>query len=185
MLKAAAHICANHMRPVSERWAKFGRKRSWQEHTPKGGVCLSSFVIVRKGDSVLMGIPKASKAWPEKGGYPKFAAKRLEKNRSWLLPSTPLLMEESPDEAANRVVHEWAGLEGQPRFTGIQSHTHDSGRVEGYNHWDICFLYEMKANALPDKKAWWSEVRFIPISEVRKLKIGRGHRDVLEMAGYI
>ena len=111
------------MRPVDVRWARIGsRNPSWMTHTPRAGLCLSVFIVARKGDSILLGRPRAHDAWPEKGGFPKRNAAEIEKEGAWLLPATHLLMEESPDHAASRVAHEWAGLKGKPRFVMVQSH---------------------------------------------------------------
>jgi len=182
------------MRPVSVRWARIGpRTPSWMTHTPKAGLCLSVFIVARKGDSILLGRPKAHDAWPEKGGYPKKQAAEIGKENAWLLPATHLLMEEPPDHAARRIAHQWAGLKGTPRFVMVQSHvrpqTHGhpgykrSGRQ--LQHWDICFVYEMRTKQLPKVKAWWAEMRLLPTAKVRKTKLARGHRDVLKKAGYL
>ena len=95
-------------------------------------------------------------------------------------------MEEPPDHAARRITREWAGLEGNPRFLMVQSHIRLGGfwnsKVEG-NHWDICFVYELNAKNEPKAKPWWSETRFVPISNVSRMKLGRGHLDILREAG--
>jgi hypothetical protein len=52
------------------------------------------------------------------------------------------------------------------------------------NHWDLCFVYEVKVLGMPRNRAWWSEYRFVSSPELRTLKIGRGHRDILKEAGY-
>ena len=157
-------------------------------HTHDAGVCLSAFVVARRGRSILVCQPRASDAWPEKGGYPKHLAVKLERERAWLLPATHLLVEESPDHAALRITHQWAGLTGHPRFVMVQSHTRPRSlwntRAKG-KHWDICFVYELTARSVPKPKPWWSEMRFIPVSQVRRMKMGRGHKDVLKEAGYI
>jgi hypothetical protein len=97
-------------------------------------------------------------------------------------------MEESPDQAAKRIAHEWAGIKENPRFAMVQSHLRPlklwNPRLKG-NHWDICFVYELQPKGPVHSKPWWSELRFIPRSEIRTIKIGRGHGDVLEEAGYM
>jgi len=170
------------MVPVSKRWARLGRSDpSMLRHPSNAGVCLSVFVVARRGDSVLLCRPHANDAWPRKGGYPKHLAVQLEKEKAWLLPATHLLMEESPDNAAQRITREWAGLEGNPHFVMIQSHLR---RRRDGNHWDLCFVYELISRRNLKRKPWWSEMRFIPFREVRKMKIGRGHKDILEEAKY-
>lgn len=182
------------MRPVGQRWARIGpRTPSWLTHTPYAGLCLSTFIVARRGSSILVGRPRAHDAWPEKGGFPKHHAAEIEKEGAWLLPATHLLMEEAPDKAARRIAHEWAGLKGKPRFVMAQSHLrpHRPGNP-GYRlsrgrfrHWDICFVYEMRAQWIPRIRPWWVEMRFIPRTKLRKLKLARGHRDILKGAGYL
>ena len=157
-------------------------------HTHDAGVCLSAFIVARKGNSILVGRPRGGNAWPEKGGYPKDLAVKLEKERAWLLPATHLLVEESPDHAARRIAGQWVGLLGRPRFVMVQSHIRPHSlwnpRAKG-KHWDICFVYELAARSVPKRKPWWSEMRFVPLSKVRGIKMGRGHKDVLKDANYI
>ena len=179
--------------PVNKRWARIGpRDTSWLRHVPTEGLCLSTFVIIRKGESILLGRPRANSYWPEKGGYPLRPAAELEKSRSWLVPATHLLMEETPDHAARRIANQWAGVKGTPKFVTLQSHLRASkGRRTqpkwrtGSNHWDICFIYELKTRTLPKPKPWWAESRFFSRSEIRGTRFGRGHKDVLKAAGYI
>jgi ADP-ribose pyrophosphatase YjhB (NUDIX family) len=177
------------MRPVTERWARLGKwNPSMLVHTSDAGVCLSAFVVARRGNSVLVCRPRGSDAWPKKGDYPKHLAVKLELEGAWLMPATHLLMEESPDNAAQRIAREWVGLVGRPRFVMVQSHTrpHSLWRrnAEG-KHWDICFVYELAVRGIPKTRPWWSEMRIVPFSQVRRMKMGRGHKDILKAAGYI
>lgn len=179
--------------PVAERWARIGpRDPSWLMHVPKAGLCLSTFVIIRKGKAILVGRPHANASWPEKGGYPLRPAAELEKRGSWLLPATHLLMEETPDHAARRIANQWAGVRGRPKFVTLQSHIRPSrerkNRSKGdilRNHWDICFVYELKTRTNPKPRPWWAEIRFVPRSGMRRIAFGRGHKDVLSAAGYV
>lgn len=182
------------MQTVSKRWARIGpRNPAWMTHTPPAGLCISTFIVARKRGSILLGRPREHDAWPEKGGYPKRPAAEIGKKGAWLLPATHLLMEESPDHAARRIAHEWAGLPGTPRFIMAQSHVrpqtlvHPGHKRSGrpLRHWDICFVYELRARQLPKTKPWWSEMRYLPPARIRKLKLARGHRDILEKAGYL
>jgi len=178
-------------RPVTERWARIGpRDSSWLIHVPRAGLCLSAFVVIRKKGSILLGRPHTHESWPEKGGFPKRHATRLERERSWLLPATHLLMEEAPDRAAQRITNQWAGMRGVPKFVMVQSHLRPSeyARKSGHvklNHWDICFVYELNTRTNPKPKPWWSETRFFLPSEIRRMKLGRGHKDVLKASGYL
>ena len=93
--------------PVAQRWARIGpRDPSWLIHIPQAGLCLSAFVVIRKGNKILLGRPHAHNAWPENGGFPKRHAGEIERKGSWLLPATHLLMEEKPDHAAKRIANQ-------------------------------------------------------------------------------
>jgi len=175
--------------PVSKRWARLGPDNpSRLIHSLETSMCLSTFIVARRRDCILLGLPRGHDAWPEKGGYSKWQALELEKEGAWLLPATHLLMEESPDRAAKRIAHEWAGLKGNPRFVMVQSHLRPlrlwNPKLKG-NHWDICFVYELHPRGPIRLKPWWSEMRFVPLSEIRSMNLGRGHRDVLEEARYL
>lgn len=175
--------------PVTKRWARLGRDNaSSLFHTPSAGVCLSVFVIARRDSSILLGHPRVHDGWPEKGGYPKKRALELDREGAWLLPATHLLMDEPPDQAARRITREWAGLKGAPKFKMVQSHLRPARlwnpKLKG-NHWDLCFVYELRSRDCPKPKPWWSEMRFVQPSEIRRMNLGRGHLDILEEAGYI
>ncbi len=174
--------------PATERWARLGpRTPSWLVHTPKGELCISAFVVPRRGNSLLLGRPRAHDAWPEMGGYPKSRVVELEKEGTWLLPATHLMMEESPEHAARRIAHRWAGLEGNPRFSMVQSHLRRFRlwREPKGNHWDLCFVYKLPVRHVPHLKPWWAEMRFVSLSEIPKMRLGRGHLDILKEAGYL
>jgi len=175
--------------PAWKRWARLGpNDTKWLNHVPESGVCISVFIIARKGTSILLGRPRGGDTWAEKGGFPAWRASGLEKDKAWLLPATHLLMEEPPDLAAKRIARQWAGLTGTPRFLEFQSHTRPAlvgGRNRGARHWDLCFVYELKANSVPRLKPWWLEMRFVKPSEIRRMNMGRGHKDILREAGFI
>ena len=148
---------------------------------------MSAFIIAKRGSKILMGKVRGTQDWPERGGYPRLAAIELEREGAWLLPATHLMMEEHPDDAAKRITHKWVGLRGVPKFVMVQSHirpaTLERKAAKG-NHWDLCFVYELKVLGTPRTRAWWSEFRFVSSPELHKLKIGRGHLDILKEAGY-
>jgi ADP-ribose pyrophosphatase YjhB (NUDIX family) len=177
--------------PATERWAQFGpRKKSWLINIPIGGVCLSTFIVASRDGSILLGLPKAGPEWPENGGERLSGAAELERSNTWILPATHLLIGESPNDASKRIAKEFTGLRGNPKFAMIQSHTRPAKiwwkHVDDAIHWDLCFVYDLKIDGVPKKlKPWWKEMKLFGQKEIRGLKIGRGHRDILEEGGYI
>lgn len=178
---------------MTRRWARIGpRDPSWLIHVPTTGLCLSTFVIIRKGETILLGRPHANNSWPEQGGFPLRHAAKLEKNGSWLLPATHLLMEEPPDHAARRIANQWVGVKGIPKFVMVQSHLRPSRERKtrpkwrtGNNHWDICFIYELKTRMRPKARPWWLEYQFFTRPKIRQISLGRGHKDILKAGGYL
>jgi ADP-ribose pyrophosphatase YjhB (NUDIX family) len=184
-------VTASSQLPVTERWAQFGpRKKSWLINVPVGGVCLSAFILASKNGAILLGLPRAGVEWEEQGGERLSGARELEKSNTWILPATHLLIGENPDDASIRIAREFTGLKGKPEFVMIQSHTRPAKlwfkHVGDAVHWDLCFVYHLEIDAVPKQlKLWWKEMRLFGKEEIRSLKIGRGHRDILKEGGYI
>jgi ADP-ribose pyrophosphatase YjhB (NUDIX family) len=137
--------------PATKRWARLGpNDAKWLNHVPEAGVCVSAFIIARKGNSILLARPRAVDDWAEKEGFPTWRAKQLEKEKAWLLPATHLLMEEPPDRAAERIAHEWAAIKAKPQFMMFQSHTRPSivgNQRQRARYWDLCFVGSVNLSA--------------------------------------
>jgi len=177
------------MLPLQSRWARFGPPdRAWFSHIPAGGFCVSAFLLVRnrRGD-VLLGQPKKHPDWPEKGCLPIWRVRGVQKEKGWILPASHFLMDESPEHAANRIMHAWAGISvGTPRLLGVESEVMPTGKKVGHGrarhrltHWALCFIYELKTNRSPKPPRAWAELRFVPVSELGAIHIGRNHGDLL------
>jgi len=177
------------MMPLQSRWARFGSpNRAWFSHVPAGGFCISAFLIVRnrRGD-VLLGQPKEHVDWPEKGCLPIWRVRAVQKEGGWILPASHFLMDESPEHAAKRIMGAWAGISaGRPRLIGVESEIMPTGISVGsgkkrrrVNHWALCFVYELRTNRAPKPPRAWAELRFIPMRELRKIRVGRAHGDLL------
>src|ERR1700693_1648788 len=72
---------------------------------PPGGLCLSAFLVIRDNrGKVLMGKLDPEAPWDHLGALDP---KRIELHRSgWMLPSSHLIVHESPKSAAERIVKE-------------------------------------------------------------------------------
>ena len=175
--------------PLQSRWARFGPPdRAWFSHIPKGGFCVSAFLIVRnrRGD-VLLGQPKEHRDWPEKGCLPDWRVRDVQKENGWILPASHFLMDEAPEDAATRIMRTWAGISvGSPRLLGVESEIMPTGRKVGsgrnrhpINHWALCFVYELKTNRSPKPSRAWAELKFVPVRKLETIHIGRAHGDLL------
>ena len=154
---------------------------------PEGGLCLSSFLVITEGDSdrVLMGHLDPKARWDHIGALD--SGRATIHSEGWMLPSSHLMLYESPQEAAEWILKEQLGLEhlklspamvvaevGTPRrFPALSQ------------HWDFEFIFRGRApkGVRPENDAW-KELRFVDLKEVGRKEIARSHDEVLENAGF-
>ncbi|MBI2184047.1 MAG: NUDIX hydrolase [Thaumarchaeota archaeon] len=161
------------------KFARFGPKEG---EAPKGGACLSSFVIIRKNDGILLVKIGQPEIWAEKWCLALDHPERW-KDR-WQIPCSYLKFGEHPDQAAKRVMEEQLQIKAyELRRTLVKSFAAESSIYRGETHWDICFIYEASVSGEPKPQPWFSEIRFIPVSEAQKLDFGRSHGEILAALG--
>jgi ADP-ribose pyrophosphatase YjhB (NUDIX family) len=151
---------------------------------PEGGMCISAFVVLsKKGDpsSVLMGRINRKARWDHIGAID---SERLERFAAgWMLPSSHLVLYETPEGAARRILREQLGirnlkLEGPLTFADTST-AWFSGRL---NHWDIGFIFTGERETLPSSEAW-DELKFVDMNGLKGGDIVRAQVDVLAYAG--
>jgi len=153
---------------------------------PEGGLCLSSFVVLTErghADHVLMGHLDPAAPWDHIGALDPNRAQT--NSRGWMLPSSHLILRESPQEAARRILREQLGLEHLSLSDAtVASETYPSARKPDLMHWDLEFLFrgELAVDAVP-KPAAWKDLRFVDLARTTKQEIARSHEDILASAG--
>jgi ADP-ribose pyrophosphatase YjhB (NUDIX family) len=153
---------------------------------PKGGACISSFIVAEKEGKVLVGKMMNPEIWVEKFLVGREFAPKYAASGRWLLPASHLKYGESPDECAKRILKEQL-LAGELSCTlvGVQSHlSGDPGDIENA-HWDLCIVYRAAVPEpiqLPD---WFSELRYVPVKDLKTSDFTRGHGDILEQLGLL
>ncbi len=94
---------------TERRFAAFSKKAvpPRMRRMPEGGMCISAFVIISKRSeprSVLMGKIDKNANWDHIGALDP---KRVERLRmGWMLPSSHLMLYETPEGAARRILRE-------------------------------------------------------------------------------
>lgn len=179
---------------TERRFCRFARAKPEYEGNPvyttdipQGGMCLSSFLVITEGDSerVLMGRLNPRAAWDQIGALD---AERAEAHsRGWMLPSSHLMLYESPQDAARRILREQLGMEG----LGLAGPAvvAEAGTPRRFpdlpEHWDFEFIFRGRAaeGAAPKNEAW-SELGFIDLHRTGRAGIARSHDEVLENAGF-
>jgi ADP-ribose pyrophosphatase YjhB (NUDIX family) len=180
---------------TNRRFCRFVRARPEYENNPvyttdvpEGGLCLSSFLIITEPDSgrVLMGHLNPAASWDHIGGLDSDRARVHSKG--WMLPSSHLMLYESPQEAAQRILDEQLGMKDL-KLSGptIVAEVGTPKRFPDLpRHWDFEFIFGGKTpNSNVQKHEAWSELRFIDLAQVGRKDIARSHDEVLENAGFV
>ena len=164
-----------------------------EQNVPPGGVCLSSFVLVRSGGNVLVGKMAKPEVWIDRFFVGEKFAPDYVASGKYLLPARHLAWYESPLEAAESVIRDQAKLlipRRGLRLLEVQSHVRgDVNSSEQPPHWDICFLYEMRVPARTARQLkvppWFKDFHFAPLSSLLVSDFTRGHGDILQEAGLL
>jgi ADP-ribose pyrophosphatase YjhB (NUDIX family) len=176
---------------MEKRFARLRRgpveKNSGASEVPDNGMCLSVFLVLEspaRPGAVLVGKVDPKAPWWEIGAVdPERLAAIGER---WMLPSRQLLLFESPQEAAQRILKEQLGsgpieLEGPFVFSDPSERP---GRPGSDPHWDMHFVYRGR---WPSPKApqfsAWSDLEFREVATTRRADFARNQGDVLELIG--
>jgi ADP-ribose pyrophosphatase YjhB (NUDIX family) len=155
-------------------------------HAPKGGTCISVFLILKGKGGILVGKMAKPDIWIEKFFVGEMFAPQYVSSGKWVIPASHLKYGEKPDDAATRVLNEELGVgNGKPRFRQVQSHLAVDPNDPEAAHWDICFVYEGTLKETVDPPEWFSELRFVKPQELLSGDFARGHGDVLKEFGLI
>jgi len=146
---------------------------------PEGGICLSAFLVISEighPERVLMGHLDPSAPWDHLGALDP---ERAEANRhGWMLPSSHLLLSESPKAAAERILKEQLGLP-MSELDGPYVYSEVYGAK---NHWDLHFVFIGEREQVAQHPAW-SELAFVDVNETPRDQIARYHEDILALVG--
>jgi ADP-ribose pyrophosphatase YjhB (NUDIX family) len=144
-------------------------------------MCISSFLVSVQNGGLLLGKMKVPAVWD-----------RLDRVASgdraftgWVLPAGHLRVGEGPDAAARRIAEEQLGVSPQGlRLSHTLSWAEPMEERDQALHWDLCFVYdaEMDVETAPE---WFAELKRIPLPEVSREMMRRGHDDVLEAIGLL
>lgn len=159
---------------------------------PEGGLCLSAFLALYESKSpskILMGIVNPSAPWDQIGAISGAIIERSKDK--WMLPSSHLLVHESPTEAAGRILKEQLGVDqtavslSKPE---VFSDVYDSW-TGAKGHWDMGFVFKGEvSNSRVLKGAEnknWKKLDFLDLATIPKDQFARAHNDVLSYAGIL
>ena len=150
-------------------------------------MCLSVFLVLehpQRAGSVLAGHLDPNGPWWEVGALdPERLASVAER---WMLPSCQLLLFESPEEAARRILNEQLGspplaLVGPRVFSDPSARP---GRPGKDPHWDLHFVFRGQwSSSAPPKVTLWKQLDFVDVARTPRTQFARDQGDVLELVG--
>jgi hypothetical protein len=153
---------------------------------PSAGMCLNVFLVLRQPDDphrALLGRVAPDPRWEEVGALTPARLERI--GDRWMLPSSQLLLMESPAEGARRLGSELLGtdLTALPA-PQVFSETYEPARgPKGDLHWDLHFIFDLKGASTVPKLPLWNELEYVPIERTPRSAIARSHGDILELVG--
>jgi len=155
-------------------------------HVPKGGACISAFLVLTGKGGVLVGKMARPEIWVERFFVGENFAPQYASSGKWILPASHLKYGEKPDDSAKRILNEQLGVNDvKLKFSQVQSHLSQDPNDPESAHWDICFIYEGTLKGDVKKPEWFSELRFVKPNELTVDAFTRGHGDVLKETGTI
>ena len=150
-------------------------------HAPKGGTCLSSFLVLKGKTGVLVGKMTKPEVWVERFMMGEKFAPTYAASNKWLLPASHLKYGEKPEDAAKRILNEQVQLKNvKLKLREVQSHLAVDPNDPEAAHWDICFIYEGTVKGKVKQPEWFSELKFVKPKELSSDDFTRGHGDVLK-----
>jgi 8-oxo-dGTP pyrophosphatase MutT (NUDIX family) len=153
---------------------------------PLGGLCLSSFLIVRDPSGrVLMGKIDPRAPWDHLGALDP---NRIElHSKGWMLPASHLMVHESPHAAAHRIAEEQLELPGlvisEPK---VVSEVYPPKYFPDQNeHWDLEFISFsiVQPSETPTRSRAFRELQWIDTKNMQRSEIARSHEDILSSVG--
>ncbi len=166
---------------TNRRFAHFRRDAPLprMREIPEGGFCISTFLIISRRahpHEVLMGRINKTASWDHIGALDP---ERVERHSNrWMLPSSALMLGESPQQAAQRILKEQLGLDEQ-NLEGPFVFSEVYGPL---NHWDLEFLFVGERTEAPSSDAW-KVLEFVDLDKTRRGDFARKHEDILAHVG--
>lgn len=151
---------------------------------PGDGFCIAAFLVIVERDSrrkVLMGKINPDANWDHIGALDSLRVGRH--TTTWMLPSSHLMLFESPDAAARRIMEEQLETNLKLLRPIIVSEVRALKRSPNAKHWDLDFIYcGVSSKDKINHARAWKELAFVDIDKVPRDQITQLHADVIDHA---
>jgi len=155
---------------------------------PADGMCLSVFLVLTAPHdpaSVVLGRMNPDPRWEELGAMGPERVARFAGR--WMLPSSQLVLFESPTDAARRLARELVGFElPQPEPPQVFSEAYPrTGGGPNDLHWDLHFVFRAPGPAQLSPHPLWRELSYVRVDSLLRSEFARNQGDVLELIGIL
>ena len=146
---------------------------------PPGGMCLSAFLFVRRGDAILLGKYKEHPAWETLAGLDPERVR--VHGRGWTIPASQLKYGEDPRVGAKRIAEDILQMRGlqfsKPR---VETDLYEPKRFPGQMHYDVWFLVDARVPTSTKVEAppWYAELGWHNPRALPAAEWARSHEDV-------
>jgi ADP-ribose pyrophosphatase YjhB (NUDIX family) len=176
---------------TARRFAAFsqdGREGLGMAQVPSDGLCISTFIVIRErnhpGKRILAGRLNPGANWDYIGAI---NPGRLERSaKGWMLPSSHLIMLESPESSARRILREQLGVSEEKANLDLRPIVFSdvSNQPDHPNHWDIGFVFRgiLSREDLPKNPEAWAQLDFVDFDSTPKTDFVRSQQDVVDYA---
>ena len=160
----------------------FARFRSQPGGSPPGLTCISTFVLVKKDESILLGKLTKPEDWFDE--FLLYKERPENWMNKWRLPGSHLKQGEHPEDAARRILEKQLGL-GDFEFHLKQVQSHTSSLQSGPDdiHWDLCFIYDATTSEEPKPNQYFSEISYFKMEDIKIDELGSQHGGVIPLLG--
>jgi hypothetical protein len=155
---------------------------------PDDGLCLNAFLLISPPDDpskILLGMVDPAAPWKRIGGVTPIRLADL--STRWMLPSRQLFLFESPTEAADNILRDQleigrVPLDGPTVYSEVWTRPKPAGMGP---HWDLHFVFRGRWPSGKSLQASpWLKLAFHEPRLLDRATVGRGHVDVLGLAGF-
>jgi len=147
---------------------------------PPGGMCLSAFLFVRQGHTILLGKYRDDPRWETLAGLDE--SRRRIHGRGWTIPASQLRYGEDPRAAARRIAEDILQIRGMTFSEPLSEvDLYEPKRFPGQLHYDIWFLVD----GTPPKgwtmtpPPWYADLAWRDPKTTPASEYARGHEDVV------
>ena len=158
----------------------FARFRSQPVGVPPGLTCISTFVLVKREGSILLGKLTRPEDWFDE--FLLYKERPENWMNMWRIPGTHLKQGEHPEDAARRILEKQLGFgDFDFHLYQVQSHTSSLQSGPADIHWDLCFIYDATTNEEPKPNQYFSEISYFRAEDIKIDELGSQHGGVLPM----